>query len=988
MGFYSLKTKMTAAVFLLVLSLSFAFAGVSVYYFEKSFKENISKQQFTLLSSLAGNIDDKLFLAQNALKASNVLITPDIISDPLKAQHFLDSQISLRTIFNNALFLFSKDGKLIAESPYLPGRRGRDISFRDFFKKTVSAGRAQISEPYISTHSPSKPAIILTIPIFDEHEDLVAIMAGGFDLLGENILQDLLKTKIGSSGYLYLSDSNRTIIIHPDSQRIMSQASPVGINKPFDRAQRGFEGSGETKTSNGAVVLATFKRLRATNWILAANFPLAEAYAPIYRARDYYLVGTFVAALFSALLVWGLMNFLTKPLLVFSRHIGDLSNRTGEQKPVPISSRDEIGTLAQAFNAMLADLNNQKKDLHRQVRFLEILMETMPIPIFYKDVQGRHLGCNSAFEAFIGLSREEIKGKSAYDLAPKDLADRYHRADSELLARQEPQILESAFVAGDGKRHEVVFYKSTFPDVDGSLGGLIGSILDVTEQKRAEKLLIESEKRFRTLFDNAADAIFVHDSAGRIIEVNERACLQLGYSKDELHGMSLADIIVPACASAVCQGLHEIARDGLTCFEASYRRKDGTIISVEQSNRIFDHAGEQLSLFIARDITERKSLEIQLRQSQKFEAIGTLAGGIAHDFNNILTIIVGYATILQMKMGADNPLLQQLYPILAASERAANLTKSLLAYSRKQISNPESVDLNAVFEGVEILLRRLIPESIVSKISLCADPLPILADSGQIEQALMNLVGNSRDAMPGGGEISIRTGKFIMTQEFVSSHGYGNAGDYALLAVSDTGTGMSQETRERIFEPFFSTKETGKGTGLGLSMVYGIVKQHGGFISVDSQHGAGTTFTIYLPLAITPTSLKEYVSRKAIPPHGGGETILLVEDDKEVRQLLKVILERHSYKVIEAENGAEGIEKFKEYRKEIHLLLTDVMMPMKNGRETYDEIKRLQSDVKAIFMSGYSASFTQGLLPEELYYLAKPVSPHDLIAKIQEVLGK
>ena len=984
MGFYSLKTKMTAAVFLLVLSLSFAVAGLSLYYFEKSFKENISSQQFALLSSLAGSIDDKLFLAQNALNATNVLITPDIIASSDQAQRFLDSQVSLRSTFNNGLFLLSRDGKLIVESPYMPGRRGRDISFREYYKKTVSTGKPYISEPYISTHSPGKPTILLTLPIFDKEGNLAAIMAGGFDLLGENILQNLLTTKIGSSGYVYLSDSKRHLIIHPDKLRVMSQASPVGINKLFDRAQTGFEGSGVTINSYGVAMLATFKRLRTTNWILAANFPLTEAYAPIYRARSYYLVGAIVTALFSALLVWGVMKFLTEPLLAFTRHIGDVSSKGGEPKLVPISSRDEIGTLAQAFNTMLTQLNDQKKDLRRQVQFLEILMETMPIPIFYKDAQGRYLGCNSAFEAFLGLSREKIKGKSAYDLAPKELADGYRRADAELLARQEPQIYESSVVASDGKPHNVVFYKSTFPNADGTLGGLVGSILDITEQKRAEHLLIESEKRFRALFENAADAIFVHDITGRIIEVNEGACLQLGYSKDELHRMSLAEIIAPAFATQAYQHLEELGRDGFSFFETAYRHKDGTIIAIEQSSRIFDYAGEQLSLFITRDITERKNLEAQLRQSQKFEAIGTLAGGIAHDFNNILTVIIGYATILQANMGADHPLLLPINSILAAAERAANLTKSLLAYSRKQISNLEPIDLNAVVEGVENLLQRLIPESIVSTRSLCTERLPILADCGQIEQVLMNLVGNSRDAMPGRGEITIRTGKFTMTQEFVVTHGYGKPGDYALLAVSDTGAGMDGETKERIFEPFFTTKATGKGTGLGLAMVYGIVKKHEGFVTVDSQLGTGTTFTIYLPLTITP--LAESVTPQIIPLHGGGETILLVEDDKEVRQLLKDVLERHNYKVIEAENGAEGVEKFKGHCSEIHLLLTDMMMPEKNGRETYDEIKQMKSNVKAIFISGYPASFTQGPLPEGLYYLAKPISPHDLIVKIQEVL--
>jgi signal transduction histidine kinase len=382
---------------------------------------------------------------------------------------------------------------------------------------------------------------------------------------------------------------------------------------------------------------------------------------------------------------------------------------------------------------------------------------------------------------------------------------------------------------------------------------------------------------------------------------------------------------------------------------------------------------------------QNRNIERQLRQAQKLEAVGTLAGGIAHDFNNILTAIIASASLMQRAIDETSPLRRQLDRIFAACERATALTQSILAYSRKQISKPVPNNLNQIIDNLNNLLSRLIPEQIEFTTSFENADLTIMADSGQIEQALLNLVTNSIDAMPNGGSLLIKT-ELAVSLEFQDSDCYGKPGNYAILTVADSGVGMDAMTRERIFEPFFTTKEVGKGSGLGLAMVYGIIRQHDGLISVSSEPGKGTAITIYLPLLSMDEKGQNHLDSK--PQTGGEETILLIEDDKDVRELLKEMLRSCGYKVIEAVDGKDGVGKFIEHQDEIRLLLTDVMMPRKNGKEAYNEIKKIKEDVNVIFISGYSAAATEELLDEQLNYMAKPVSPRDLLAKIREVLDK
>ncbi len=513
--------------------------------------------------------------------------------------------------------------------------------------------------------------------------------------------------------------------------------------------------------------------------------------------------------------------------------------------------------------------------------------------------------------------------------------------------------------------------------------------VDITERKKAENALKESEEKLEAMLLSISDHMSMMDRDLNIIWANTIAKKIFG------------DDIV-----------------GRKCYEAYHRRKkpcepypcivlkafqDGKVH--EHDTEVIDNSGGKIHFHcvanvalrdkdgnpatvveISRDTTEHKKLEQQLLQAQKMEAIGQLAGGIAHDFNNILTAIIGYANILQMEMSKDDPLQIDVVPILNSAKRAASLTHALLAFSRKQIMNPKPVNLNEIIKGVEKLLLRIIGEDIELSTIFTDKDLTVMADSNQMEQVLMNLATNTRDAMPDGGSLVIRTELVELGREFVKAHGYGTPGTYALISIKDTGHGMDEGTRERIFEPFFTTKDVGKGTGLGLAMVYGIIKQHEGHINVYSEHGKGTIFKIYLPLI--KTKVEEGIVEKHAVIKGGTETVLIAEDDGQVRELIKKLLDGFGYKVIEAVDGEDALKVFHDNRDRIHLLILDVVMPKKNGKEVYDAIKKGMPDIKAIFTSGYNADIIhkKGILEEGLNFISKPILPHELLKKVREVL--
>jgi len=541
---------------------------------------------------------------------------------------------------------------------------------------------------------------------------------------------------------------------------------------------------------------------------------------------------------------------------------------------------------------------------------------------------------------------------------------------------------------------------------DGSLIGLIHVVRDISERKKAEEALLEHEIFSKNLIQNSATATFVLDRTHRIMRWN-KACEELtGCSESEMIGTdgqwrpfydhkrpTVADVIIDGDTGSLpalyqTYATSSLNPQGITA-EGWYKNlggKDRYIIF--EAAPIFSGKGELIAAIeTLEDITERKRLEEQLRQSQKLEAIGQLAGGVAHDFNNIITAVVGYSHLTLMKMEKDNPLRVNIEQILQASDKATTLTQSLLAFSRKQVINPKPDNLNDIVSGLHKLLLRLIREDIEITIQCAKEELMIMADRGQIEQVLMNLVTNARDAMPKGGSIMIQAEHIHLPEDIIETNGHRTAGKYALLRISDTGLGMDAKTTERIFEPFFTTKEQGKGTGLGLSMVYGIVSQHDGTIDVSSEVGKGTTFSIYLP--IFRGALQGELEPVEISPlKGGSEMILIAEDDLTIREMSSMILSNYGYSVVEAVDGEDAIVKYAKHRDSIKLVILDAIMPKKNGKEAYQEIRIITPSIKTLFISGYAEDILsrEGKLEPRINFILKPVTPSVLLKTVRYLL--
>ena len=526
----------------------------------------------------------------------------------------------------------------------------------------------------------------------------------------------------------------------------------------------------------------------------------------------------------------------------------------------------------------------------------------------------------------------------------------------------------------------------------GEIIGMIGVALDVSNLRRTEQALRETEGRYRQLVENAHDLVTEVDADCRRVWVSPNYRTVLGYEPHELVGVSLFDMLDPedgAQAKEAFARALEGKQEAEVCIRA--RHKDGSWRSFEATGAVFaTAAGEQRAVVISRDVTARRITEAalarseeQLRQAQKMEAVGRLAGGIAHDFNNLLTAIRGYGDLVLEALSPGDPLRRDIEQIGEAARRASELTGQLLAFSRRQVQQRRVLELNSVVFGLDKMLRRVIGEDLELRTRLDPSCGAVSADPGQLEQVLVNLAVNARDAMPMGGCLSLETSH--IDPEAAAAAGL-PPGSYACLLVRDTGLGMDEETRSRIFEPFFTTKPPGKGTGLGLSTVYGIVQQSGGHIQVESSPKAGATFRIFLPHVDLP--LEAPVSADRSTKGEGSETVLLVEDEDAVRRLVRRVLEDAGYRVLEAQSPAQALRICQHHREPIELMLTDVVMPFMSGRELASRTAVLRPQMRVLYVSGYMEDVMahHGVLEPEIAFLGKPFGPEELTRKVREVL--
>jgi PAS domain S-box-containing protein len=654
---------------------------------------------------------------------------------------------------------------------------------------------------------------------------------------------------------------------------------------------------------------------------------------------------------------------------------------------------DKLVELEEANHDLQRDIAGRKQAeealRHSEERYRS-LVENLNDAVFMLDTQGRLTYISSAIEPIFGYSVEQVTDQPfSRFIYPDDLP----RLQASFVRTLAGQLEPSEFRVFDRQRDVRWVRTSSRPQFDHEqLVGLTGIVTDITERKQTEEALQQSEARYRDLYDNAPDGYCVMDIDGLIRDMNATQLNWLGYSRQEVIGrMQLKDLLMPEGRRQVAQLLNRCKREGhVENVEHTLVCRDGRRLPVRLNMRaIYDPVGQCTGYrATTRDISKEKELEAQLLQAQKLESLGTLVGGIAHDFNNMLTSILGFTELLLEEVAPESHIHDDLQRIRVLSVRAADMIRQLMIFSRHDISQKNSLRLHPFLEELTKLLERVIPENIKVELSLAAADLMVEADPAQLQQVVMNLVVNARDAMPEGGRLLIGTARVERNEAFWQAHPDLSPGEYALLSVSDSGVGIPVEICPYIFDPFFTTKSVGKGTGLGLPVVYGIVKNHAGAIEVESQVGRGTTMKIYLPLSEQPVV---EVAPPAADLLTGTETILLVEDEPLVLDFGRTALEYFGYRVLTAQDGVEALEVFQAHQDEIALVILDVVMPRMGGRETARELKRRNPTLAVLLATGYDSLGEPGEeLPEKVAYefLTKPYRIRELARVVRAALDQ
>ena len=634
-----------------------------------------------------------------------------------------------------------------------------------------------------------------------------------------------------------------------------------------------------------------------------------------------------------------------------------------------------------------------RRELFQREELFRLINENAADMIAIVDMEGRRIYNSMAYQKILGYSPEELKSSSGLEQIHPDDRDHMIRAAEEARKTGIGRTLEYRIRHKDGTWRDLESTSSVIKNAEGQPEKLIIVNRDISDRKRASVALLQSEASFRSVIENAPYGIYRANATGKFLRVNPALQKMLGYeTQEELFRANLATEIYRdpqehRRADALFAGTKGFD------VEVEWKRKDGRPLRARCSGRLIEgepgeSPGEANFEVFVEDVTEKRVLEQQLHMAVKMEAVGRLSGGIAHDFNNLLGVIIGYAQVLKRRVKAGEDLFEYAEEIEKAGQRAASLTRQLLAFSRQQVLAPAILNLNALISDMGKMIHRLIGEDIELVMNLDPAIGSVKADHGQIEQVVMNLAVNARDAMPEGGKLALETSMATFDLAYTHLHPGAKVGRQVMFSVSDTGMGMSAETLVHIFEPFFTTKEVGKGTGLGLATVYGVVKQSGGYVYADSEIGHGSSFKVYLPLVEEPV----HVQAGAAPVAGtlrGSETVLVVEDAEALRKLSITLLEQSGYRVLSAANGREALDLAQKDNQSIDLLLTDVIMPGLGGHELAQRLEALRPGLKVLYMSGYTDSSIgqHGVLEAGISLLHKPFTEEELVRKIREVLN-
>jgi len=635
-------------------------------------------------------------------------------------------------------------------------------------------------------------------------------------------------------------------------------------------------------------------------------------------------------------------------------------------------------------------IHRMRRRLFEREELFRLISDSAADMIAVVDMNGNRIYNSQSYSRVLGYNQEELKHSSAFEQIHPEDREKVQRAAADARQSGIGRTLEYRIRHKDGSWRVLESTASVIRGPSGEPQKLVIVNRDVTERKAAAESLRQSESGFRSMVEDAPYGIFRCRSNGKLLSANPAFQRMLRYDlADELLQTNLVEDVFDSPSEF--QKLKNLVDDGREFKDVAVelRRKDGSKITVRCTGRnVSDHEGLPSFDVFAEDVTEKRILERQLQMAAKMEAVGRLSGGIAHDFNNLLGVIMGYSQLFKKKLDPESPLREHAEEIEKAGQRAAALTRQLLAFSRQQVLKPAVLNLNDLVSDMVKMLPRLIGEDIAVSTSLAADLGQVKADHGQIEQVIMNLAVNARDAMPSGGELRIATANREFDQAYTRHHPGARPGQYVMLSVVDSGMGIDAETLAHIFEPFFTTKEVGKGTGLGLATVYGVVKQSEGYVWVDSAVGKGASFQIFLPRVDEEQSIQFPTRGPETKAAGGSETILLVEDSEPLRKLTQSFLQSNGFEVLVAQNGEDAIEIEAGAARKIHLLVTDVVMPGINGRVLAERLHLKQPEMKVLYISGYTDSFIaiHGVLERGMTLLNKPYTEDELVQKVRETL--
>ena len=701
--------------------------------------------------------------------------------------------------------------------------------------------------------------------------------------------------------------------------------------------------------------------------------------------REWWLWAT--AVMITLLLTAGILSFL--PMLLQSNERSDyfFTLRRAMWGLLGMVLLFDVYTVYQQLQ-----IHRMRRRLFEREELFRLISDNAADMIAVVDMDGNRIYNSQSYSRVLGYDEEELKHSSSFEQVHPDDREMVRRAAEDARRSGVGRTLEYRIRHKDGSWRVLESTASVIRTPRGEAQKLVIVNRDITERKKAAESLRQSESGFRSMVEDAPYGIFRCHSNGKLLSANPAFQRMLRYDhRDELLQTNLVEDVFDSPSEF--QKLKNLVDDGKEFKDVAVelRRKDGNKITVRCRGRsVTDPEGLPSFDVFAEDVTEKRILERQLQMAAKMEAVGRLSGGVAHDFNNLLGVIIGYSQLFKRKLDPQSPLREHAEEIEKAGQRAAALTRQLLAFSRQQVLTPAVLNLNDLVAEMLKMLPRLIGEDIAVSTSLAADLGRVKADHGQVEQVIMNLAVNARDAMPSGGQLRIETANRELDQGYVRHHPGARPGQYVMLSVVDSGTGIDAETLAHIFEPFFTTKELGKGTGLGLATVYGVVKQSEGYVWVDSEPGKGASFQIFLPRVEEEQTAQLPIRAQDGQGAGASQTILLVEDSEPLRKLTRSFLESHGFDVLVAQNGEEAVEVEARSSKKIHLLVTDVVMPGINGRVLAERLHLKQREMKVLYISGYTDSFIaiHGVLERGMTLLNKPYTEDELVQKVRETLRR